>query len=120
MGTKQSTAGFILDQLRLLKNVSVKKMFGEYALYCDGKVVGLICDDQLYLKISEQGKAMAGDRYREGIPYPGARPAMLIEEIDNGPWLTQLVRLTAAQLPLPNLKKPMKGKIENPKIKKKN
>lgn len=110
MRTKASTADFILDQLRSLKNVAVKKMFGEYALYCEGKVVGLICDDQLFLKITEQGKAAVGGRYREGFPYPGAKPAMLIENVDDAPWLARLVKLTAEQLPLPELKKRVKKK----------
>ncbi|MBM3857505.1 MAG: TfoX/Sxy family protein [Verrucomicrobia bacterium] len=110
MGTKASTADFILDQLRSLNKVAVKKMFGEYALYCDGKVVGLICDEQLFLKITEQVKAAVGDRYRERFPYPGAKPAMLIENVDDGPWLTALVKLTAEQLPLPDLKKKRKKK----------
>lgn len=111
MGTRASTADFILDQLQSL-NVAVRKMFGEYALYCDGKVVGLICDNQLFLKITERGKAAVGDRYREGFPYPRAKPAMLIENVDDGPWLTRLVRLTAEELPLPELKGWSKKKAE--------
>lgn len=105
MGTRASTADFILDQLKLLENVAVRKMFGEYALYCDGKVVGLICNNQLFLKITERGKAAVGDRYREGFPYPGAKAAMLIEHVDDALWLTRLVKLTAEELPLPTLKK---------------
>ena len=53
MPTKQSTVDFILDQLN---DVSARKMFGGYVLYCDGKAVGLACDDILYAKITEQGK----------------------------------------------------------------
>lgn len=50
MATSQSTTEFILDQLSSVPNVRVRKMFGEYALYCGDKVVGLICDDQLFVK----------------------------------------------------------------------
>lgn len=95
MGTKQSTADFILDQLASLKNVAARKMFGEYALYCDDKVVGLICDETLYLKISEPGKLFVGQDYQEGMPYPGAKPAMKIDKVDDSKWLSKLVKLTA-------------------------
>ena len=49
MATKQGTVDYILDQLVSFENISARKMFGEYAFYCDGKVVGLICDDILYI-----------------------------------------------------------------------
>ena len=48
-------------------------MFGEYALYCDGKVVALVCDDALYVKITEQGKVFAGNSYKEGYAYEGGK-----------------------------------------------
>ncbi len=41
-------------------------MFGEYALYCDQRVVALICDDQVFVKITDPGKAYVGERYEEG------------------------------------------------------
>ena len=51
MSTQKETVEFILDKLGNFKAFSVRAMFGEYALYADGKVVGLICNDQLYVKI---------------------------------------------------------------------
>ena len=56
MATRQSTVDYILDQLASAGSISARKMFGQYALYCDGKVVGLVCDDTLYVKITEAGK----------------------------------------------------------------
>jgi TfoX/Sxy family transcriptional regulator of competence genes len=56
MSTKQSTIEYIEDQLVSLDAVSTKKMFGEYALYVGDKVVALVCDDTLYVKITPQGK----------------------------------------------------------------
>jgi TfoX/Sxy family transcriptional regulator of competence genes len=106
MATSQSTIDFILDQLSGLANVQARKMFGECAVYCDGKVVGLVCDDQLFVKITPQGKAFVGSHYREGEPYPGAKPAMVIgaEEIENGERLCELFRVTALSLPSPKPK----------------
>jgi len=100
MATKQSTVDFILDQLVSVGNISARKMFGEYALYCDGKVVGLVCDDTLYIKITEQGKIFAGTYYQEGYAYKGAKMSMLIDgdRIEDREWLTELVRVTAENL----------------------
>lgn len=77
-------------------------MFGEYALYCAGKVVGLVCDDTLYIKITEQGKEFVGLKYKEGFAYEGAKASMQIDEelIEDREWLCELVRITAEHLPL--------------------
>lgn len=108
MATRQTTIDFILDQLSALPGVRARKMFGEYALYCNEKVVALVCDDQLFVKVTPAGRAIVGDRYREGSPYPGAKPAMLIDEetIEDHEWLSGLIRATAAALPPPKPKKP--------------
>lgn len=82
-------------------------MFGDYALYCEGKVVGLICDDTLFIKITEPGKKFVGELYKEGNAYKGAKPSMMIDgdKIEDHVWLSQLVRLTADSLPPPKPKK---------------
>jgi DNA transformation protein and related proteins len=107
MGTSQSTIDFILDQLHAVPNVRVRKMFGEYALYCDEKVVALVCDDQLFVKITPVGQALVGDRYAEGTAYPGAKPSMLIsaDDLEDHEQLAELIRATAAALPAARPKK---------------
>jgi DNA transformation protein and related proteins len=110
MATRQETIDFLLDQVAGAGEVNARKMFGEYALYCDGKVVALVCDDTLFVKITEPGKAFVGDRYAEGAPYPGAKPWMHIPEemFDDREWLSNLLQVTADALPLPHPKKPKK------------
>ncbi len=107
MATNPSTAQCIQDQLSSLDNVSLRKMFGEYALYCDGKVVALICDDTLFVKITDKGREYVGKLYEEGSAYPGAKPSLRInhEQIERREWLTQLIRITADALPIPKKKK---------------
>jgi TfoX/Sxy family transcriptional regulator of competence genes len=108
MPTKQSTADYIVDQLAAVGDVRVRKMFGEYALYCGSKVVALICDDTLFVKVTEAGKKFAGEFFKEGIPYPGAKPAILVseEKLEDREWLCELVRVTFSSLPEPKKKKP--------------
>lgn len=111
MTTSQSTIDFLLDQLSGLPRVRARKMFGEYALYCQEKVVALVCDNQLFVKITPQGKALVGARYAEGRAYPGARPSMVIgaEVIEDSDQLCELLRVTAAALPVPKPKGPRKA-----------
>jgi DNA transformation protein len=80
-------------------------MFGDYSVYWDGKVVGLICDDQLFIKPTEPSKAFVKN-YLEGLPYPGAKPYLLIEG-DDREWMVKLFRVTATALP------PAKKKIKS-------
>lgn len=104
MSTKASTVEYIEDQLGGL--VTSRKMFGEYALYSDGKVVALVCDDTLFVKITDAGKNHVGAHYEEGEAYPGAKPSMRIDEdlIEDHEWLQALIRLTAKSLPAPKPK----------------
>ncbi len=107
MATSQSTIDYILDQLNST-GTTARKMFGEYALYCQGKVVTLVCDNTLFVKITAPGKEFVGPAYQEGFPYPGAKPAMQIasENIEDSDWLSELVTITAEALPAPKPKKP--------------
>jgi len=107
MATKQSTVEYIEDQLSNMPDIRSQKMFGEYALYCRGKVVALVCDNTLFVKITIPGREWVGERYEEGIAYPGARPSMQIDEemIEDREWLLELIRLTEAALPIKKLKK---------------
>ena len=107
MATKQSTIDYILDQLQDAGEVRARKMFGEYALYCDDKVVALVCDEQLFVKITPAGKEYVGAHYQEGHAYSGAKASMLIggELIEDREWLQKLIRQTANALPGPKPKK---------------
>ena len=107
MATKQSTIDYILDQISGAGELRARKMFGEYALYCNDKVVALVCADQLFLKITAEGKKYVGDRYEEGQAYASAKPSMLIsgELIEDREWIQELIRLTAEALPMPKPKK---------------
>lgn len=102
MATSQGTIDFILDQSAAAGVMSARKMFGEYALYCNGKVVGLVCDDTLYIKITEQGKQFVGSHYQEGYAYKGAKASMLIDGdlIEDYEWLGELIKITANSLPV--------------------
>ena len=79
MATQKATMEFILGKLRDPRRFSARAMFGEYALYADGKVAALICDDRLYVKIRPASAALES-QCEKGEPYPGAKPHYLVEE----------------------------------------
>lgn len=106
MATRQSTVDYIVDQAKSANRVSARKMFGEYALYSGDTLVALICDDTLFVKPTQEGRAHIGPVV-EAPAYKGAKPSFKIDEdrIDDADWLAELLRLTAAALPPPLPKK---------------
>lgn len=114
MSSKQSTVDFILEQIANAGTVYAKKMFGEYAIYCDDKVVALVCDDQLFVKPTQAGKAFITN-YIEGHPYVGAKPYLLIsgERWDESEWLRELIQITASELPLTKKKAASRKRIKH-------
>ena len=79
-------------------------MFGDYTLYCDGKVVGLISDNALFIKTTDAGREQLRSVSLRP-PYPGAKEHFYIEEVDDHTYLSHLVRITARALPAPKPKK---------------
>jgi DNA transformation protein len=107
MASKQSNVDFVLEQMADAGPVSARKMFGEYAIYCNDKIVALFCDDQLFVKPTTAGKTFIG-KVKEGAPYPGAKPWFLIsgDRCEDGEWLSQLIIQTERELPPPKPKTP--------------
>jgi len=105
MGTTKETMDAILVQLQALGNVYARKMFGEYGVYCDDKMVALVSDDQLFIKPTEGGRAFIGD-VEEAPPYPGAKDWFYLseEKWEDSLWLTELIRITTIEV-LPSKKK---------------
>jgi len=111
MGTSKEFADYVCDQLMAAGNISCKKMFGEYGVYLDEKIIGLICDNQFFLKKTEAGQVMIEEHLgtvEEGLPYPGAKPQFLIDSLDDREWLAELLRASYQELPMPKPKKKKK------------
>ena len=111
MASKEETIVFILDQIKDAGEISAKKMFGEYAIYCNNKIVALVCDDMLFIKPTLSGKAFIG-QVDEQPPYPGAKNYYLISGDfgDDSEWMSELIKITQEELPAPKPKKPKSKK----------
>jgi DNA transformation protein len=105
MFSSRTIVEHLLPKMQGAGTVSARLMFGEYAIYCDSKLLALICDDQLYVKPTAEGEAFMRS-HEEAPPYPGAKDYLLIPEDcwDDADWLSQLIRITSAALPMPRPK----------------
>lgn len=105
MASDLEFVAYVCDQIAGAGRVAYRKMFGDYAIYCDGKVVALVCDNQFFVKPTAGGRALIGVP-TEGLPYPGAKPWFLVaDELDDQEWVTGLMRITAREAPPPKAKK---------------
>ncbi len=108
MASDQSYVDYVCEQISAAGTISHRKMFGEYAVYCNGKVVALVCDNQFYVKVTDAAVKML-DHITQASPFPGAKPWIVADEyLDDGELITRLVRNTAAILPAPVVKKAKK------------
>lgn len=90
---------YVVDQAKRSVRLSYRKMFGEFALYANGKVVALVCDNSVFLKPTEAGRAVLGEIH-ERPPYPGAKMWWVIDdELDNPQRLGEIFAATEHDLP---------------------
>lgn len=95
---------YVCEQMNLAGEITFKKMFGEYAIYYDGKVLGLICDNQVYIKPTPAADKFMPNAERQS-PYNGAKPHILLEELDDKELLAAFIAATCAELPMPKSRK---------------
>lgn len=105
MATSKETMDYILDCIGMLPDLSSKKMFGEYGIWVEGKIVALVCDDQLFIKPNSAAKSFL-ETVEESPPYPGAKNYYRIsEEVWEEPgYLAHLISISAQVLPVPKKK----------------
>ena len=104
MASSKEYLDFIMEQLSGLGNVTCRPMMGEYILYWRGKIIGGIYDDRFLVKPLKSARAMMPDADRE-IPYEDAKEMLLVDNVDNREFLTELVSAMYDELPEPKEKK---------------
>ncbi|MEO8240790.1 MAG: TfoX/Sxy family protein [bacterium] len=110
MATSPATVTHMLDSLADLPGLRAARMFGEYGLYLDDKVVALICDDTLFAKATATAHKLIPD-IELGPPYPGAKPHMILNDLLDDPELCiRVLQTVAADVPEPKPKKPKRPK----------
>ncbi|MBQ9138370.1 MAG: TfoX/Sxy family protein [Alistipes sp.] len=95
---------YVIDQCSDAGSITVRKMMGDYCIYCDGALFGLICDNTLFVKVTEACKDLLHNPTLRP-PYAGAKEYLEITDIDNRDLLTAIIRITLKNLPTPKTKR---------------
>ena len=104
MATNKEYLNFILDQLSGLDSITGKQMMGEYIIYHNGKISAYLCDNRLLVKPVPSAIKMLPDAKMEP-PYDGAKDMLLVENVDDRDFLTELFKAMYDELPMPRKKK---------------
>ena len=100
MATKKEYLDYVLEQLSDVEGIEYRAMMGEYILYHQGKIFGGIYDDRFLVKPTKSAKAMMPGAAME-LPYDGAKPMLLVENVDDRAFLRELVNAMLPELPAP-------------------
>ena len=95
---------FVLEQLSEINDISSRAMMGEFVLYYQGKVFGGIYDNRFLVKPTKSAAALMPDAQSE-LPYEGAKPMLLVDNIEDKAFLKKLVESMSADLPQPKKRK---------------
>lgn len=96
MKTTKDYKDFIEEQLEILENITCRPMMGEYLLYYDGILFGGIYNNRLLVKIVSSNEKY---KLQQQIPYDGAKPMYIVDDLDDKNLLKDIVIDTCAYLP---------------------
>jgi uncharacterized protein len=106
VATRKDFVTYVSEQAGLGSALTFKSMFGEYGVYLDTKMIGLVCDNSVFVKPTEATIALTSGLPMR-MPYPGAKPHPVADELLDDPQaLKSLFEQTARALPPPKPKKP--------------
>ncbi len=103
MASSKDFVEYVSEQLAQAGAIRYRQMFGEYGFYCDDKFFAVVCDNQLFVKITDGGKRVLEDPVT-APPYQGAKPYFLISDLEDRELLTSLIIATCSDLPEPKPK----------------
>lgn len=95
---------YVCEQIGGAGKIAYKKMFGEYGIYCNGKIVGVVCDNQFFVKKTQVGASIYPD-FEEAAPYTGAKTHFVIDSVDDRNLMAKFISATYNELPIPKSKK---------------
>ena len=104
MASRKEYLDYVLEQLSDLEGVTHRAMMGEYLLYYQGKLFGGVYDDRLLVKPVPAARALLPDAPEEA-PYEGAKPMLLVEDMEDSALLARLVTAMEPELPAPKKSK---------------
>ena len=109
MASSKEYLAFILEQLSEMDGITYRSMMGEYIIYHHGKIAAYLCDDRLLVKNISCAAKMMPDAVLEP-PYEGAKPMLLVDNVDDKQFLKALFETMYPELPEPKKKDLIKVK----------
>lgn len=103
MASSKQYLEFVLEQLSEIEGITSRAMMGEYVLYYQGRVFGGIYDNRFLVKPTRSAAALMPNAQSE-LPYEGAKPMLLVDNIDDKSFLKKLIETMSAELPQPKKK----------------
>ncbi|MCR5180589.1 MAG: TfoX/Sxy family protein [Bacteroidaceae bacterium] len=97
MASNADFVQYVADQCSGAGEITTRKMFGDYGIYCNGLIFGLICDNRLFIKPTAAARSIVPDVCLLP-PYDGARPYLYMADVDDRDFLSHLVRATCEEL----------------------
>lgn len=104
MATSKEYLEYATEQFSAVGDVSTRPMMGEYVLYYKGKVIGGIYDSRILIKPVKAAVSMMNDAEYQ-IPYQGAKPMILLDDIENSEFIKSLFEAMYPELPEPKKRK---------------
>ena len=105
MAVSKEFHDYILENLKKAGDVATRSMMGGYCVYFQGKLVGDICDNCLFLKPVDSAMQKLPDAER-GYPYEGSRSLMIIvDDVENTALMSEVLHAMYEELPAPKPKK---------------
>ena len=107
MATSPEYARFVENQFRGLEGFSMRRMFGEYAIYLQGRVLGFLADEQILLQDTPVSRKLLPDAERREL-FPGSKLFVIFEDEGNAHLLKSVSEAMWEELPLPKPRKSRK------------
>lgn len=104
MASSKDYLEYVLEQLSEADDVTSRAMMSEYILYFRGKVIGGIYDNRFLVKPVQAARNMMPDAPEE-LPYDGAKPMLMVENIEDREFLKELFEAMYDELPAPKPKR---------------
>ena len=104
MASSKEYLEYILEQLSDLDDITYRAMMGEYIIYYRGKIIGGIYDDRFLVKPVKSAMEMMPDASME-LPYEGAKEMILVDDLEDRDFLSELLESMYEELPAPRKKR---------------
>ncbi|PRR82646.1 TfoX/Sxy family protein [Clostridium vincentii] len=101
---------YVCEQINGAGDITYKKMFGEYGIYCNGKIIGLICDNQFFVKKTKIGETLLNP-IEEAPPYTNAKPHFVIDCSGDRDFLSNFIEKSYEELPMQKTRKKKSEKV---------